>query len=65
MPKCGSENPDSKKFCRECGTKLTRICPQCGPEKLRAEQTYDIMDRVYEILIHKVYDFDGTVNGER
>ena len=30
--KCGSENPDSKKFCRECGAKLTRICLQCGSE---------------------------------
>lgn len=31
-------------------------------EKLEPEKAYDIMDQVYEILIHKVHDFDGTVN---
>ncbi|MFC1877072.1 AAA family ATPase [Thermodesulfobacteriota bacterium] len=27
-----------------------------------AEDAYDIMDQVYEILIHKVHDFEGTIN---
>jgi len=31
-------------------------------EKFGAEETYTIMDQVYEILIHKVHDFEGTVN---
>ena len=31
-------------------------------ERLGAEKAYSIMDQVYEILIHKVHDFDGTVN---
>ena len=31
-------------------------------EKLGAEQMYSIMDEVYEILIHKVHDYEGTVN---
>ncbi len=31
-------------------------------EKLGAEQAYSIMDQVYEILIHKVHDYEGTVN---
>ena len=31
-------------------------------EKLGPEETYGIMDRVYEILIHKVHDYEGTVN---
>lgn len=31
-------------------------------EKLGAEEAYSIMDNVYEILIHKVHDFEGTVN---
>ena len=30
--------------------------------KLGPEETYSIMDRVYEILIHKVHDYEGTVN---
>jgi class 3 adenylate cyclase/predicted ATPase len=31
-PKCGSDNPDSKKFCRKCGERLVIICPQCKAE---------------------------------
>lgn len=31
-------------------------------EKLGPEEAYTIMDEVYEILIHKVHDFEGTVN---
>ncbi|UCF84134.1 MAG: AAA family ATPase, partial [Desulfobacteraceae bacterium] len=31
-------------------------------EKLGPEQAYSIMDQVYEILIHKVHDYEGTVN---
>ena len=31
-------------------------------EKLGSEEMYSIMDEVYEILIHKVHDYEGTVN---
>jgi class 3 adenylate cyclase/tetratricopeptide (TPR) repeat protein len=31
-------------------------------EKLGLEEAYEIMDHVYEILIHKVHDYEGTVN---
>ena len=31
-------------------------------EKLGPEEAYSIMDQVYEVLIHKVHDYDGTVN---
>jgi class 3 adenylate cyclase/tetratricopeptide (TPR) repeat protein len=31
-------------------------------EKLGSEDAYAIMDRVYEILIHKVHEYEGTVN---
>jgi predicted ATPase/class 3 adenylate cyclase len=31
-------------------------------EKLGPEESYTIMDKVYEILIHKVHDYEGTVN---
>ena len=31
-------------------------------EKLGSEETYALMDQVYEILIHKVHDYEGTVN---
>ena len=31
-------------------------------EKIDPEEVYAIMDEVYEILIHKVRDYEGTVN---
>jgi class 3 adenylate cyclase/tetratricopeptide (TPR) repeat protein len=36
---------------------FTLLADRIGPEEL-----YDMMDQVYEILIHKVHDYDGTVN---
>ncbi len=137
-PKCQFENPETRKFCSECGAKLLLICTQCGfenltkdkfcgecghdltfpsgsipkelsfdeklakiqrylpknltqkilaqrdkiegerkqvtvmfcdmegytslTEKLGSEEMYSIMNEVYEILIHKVHDYEGTVN---
>jgi class 3 adenylate cyclase/tetratricopeptide (TPR) repeat protein len=137
-PKCQTDNPEDKKFCRECGADLVHLCPQCGAEvlpsdkfcgdcchdlrkpkepsfkdpsideklekiqrylpkgiaekilaqrdriegerkqvtvlfcdmegftglseKIDPEEVYSIMDQVYEILIHKVHDYEGTVN---
>ena len=137
-PKCQTENPEGKKFCRECGAKLALSCPQCSAkilpgdkfcgecghnltvpsepspkelsfdekidkiqrylpegltekilsqrdkiegerkqvtvmfcdmegftslsEKLGPEDVYDIVDQIYELLIHKVHDYEGTVN---
>ena len=31
-------------------------------ERLGPEEAYSTMDQVYEILIHKVHDYEGTVN---
>jgi len=137
-PNCQTNNPETRKFCRECGNKLPLVCPQCSfenipgdkfcgecghnltvpseptpkdlsfdeklekiqkylpggltdkilaqkgkiegerkqvtvmfcdmegftplVEKLGAEDAYGIMDQIYEILIHKVHDYEGTVN---
>jgi class 3 adenylate cyclase len=36
---------------------FTRLSGRLGPE-----EAYSIMDKVYEILIHKVHDYEGTVN---
>jgi class 3 adenylate cyclase/tetratricopeptide (TPR) repeat protein len=36
---------------------FTALSQQLGPE-----EAYGIMDEVYEILIHKVHDYEGTVN---
>ena len=137
-PKCQTDNPEGKIFCRKCGAKLATVCSQCGSEvipgdeycgdcgyrlsfpskripkelsfdeKLRKiqkylprgltekilaqkgkiegerkqvavlfcdienftplverlgyEEAYSLMDQVYEILIHKIYEYEGTVN---
>ena len=137
-PKCQTENPETRKFCRECGAKLILLCPKCHfenfpgdkfcggcshdlsqlpgaiprelsfdeklakiqrylpkglsekilaqrdkiegerkqitvmfcdmegftalTEKLGPEEIYSLMDQIYEILIHKVHDYEGTVN---
>jgi class 3 adenylate cyclase len=31
-PKCQTDNPDARKFCRECGARLLALCPECGFE---------------------------------
>ena len=36
---------------------FTQFADKLGPEK-----AYGIMDKIYELLIHKVYDYQGTVN---
>jgi class 3 adenylate cyclase len=137
-PQCAFDYKPGKKFCIECGAKLTLKCPGCGSEiegiekfcgecghnlttpsepvvkelsfdekidktqrylpkgltekilsqrnkiegerkqvtvmfcdmegftqfteKLGPEGAYSIMDQVYEILIHKVHNYEGTVN---
>ena len=36
---------------------FTRLTERLGPE-----EAYGVMDQVYELLIHKVHDYEGTVN---
>lgn len=33
-PNCQTENPETKKFCPQCGAKLVKVCLQCGAEIL-------------------------------
>ena len=42
-------------FCDMVG--YTAMCEMLDPE-----EAYSIMDQVYEILIHKVHEYEGTVN---
>lgn len=34
-PKCQSENPNTQKFCGQCGVKLEKVCPKCGSSNHR------------------------------
>ncbi len=36
--KCHTENPKGRKFCRECGTKLSIICPTCNFENVSGDK---------------------------
>jgi len=29
-PECQFDNPDTQKFCGECGSKLEKVCSNCG-----------------------------------
>jgi predicted amidophosphoribosyltransferase len=31
-PACGGENPDGKRFCRNCAAPLTSVCSACGAQ---------------------------------
>jgi hypothetical protein len=37
-PVCHSENPDQRKFCRECGSSLLVVCPRCKSENLPSDK---------------------------
>ena len=37
-PDCHTENPETRKFCRECGTKLLLICPNCSSENIPGDK---------------------------
>ncbi|NNK86307.1 MAG: AAA family ATPase, partial [Desulfobacterales bacterium] len=51
----GERKPVTVMFCDMAG--YTPLAEQWG-----SEEAYAIMDKVYEILIHKVHDYEGTVN---
>ena len=37
-PKCQTDNPETRRFCRECGAKLSQVCPHCGSENLPGDK---------------------------
>jgi class 3 adenylate cyclase len=37
-PKCQIENPETRKFCKECGAKLILVCPNCHFENLPGDK---------------------------
>ena len=37
-PKCRTENPGTRKFCRECGAKLLLVCAECNAENFPGDK---------------------------
>ena len=37
-PECKTNNPDHRKFCRECGANLLLLCPRCSTENLPGDK---------------------------
>ncbi len=37
-PKCQSKNPETRKFCRECGAKLLLVCSECNAENFPGDK---------------------------
>jgi len=37
-PECQTGNPDHRKFCRQCGAKLSILCPQCAAENVPGDK---------------------------
>ncbi|MEJ2284049.1 MAG: adenylate/guanylate cyclase domain-containing protein [Desulfobacterales bacterium] len=68
LPKGLTEKIISQKDRIEGERKLVTVmfCDMAGftslSEKMDPEEVYSIIDQVYETLIHKVHDYDGTVN---
>ena len=37
-PECLTQNPEIRKFCRECGNKLLLICPNCSTDNIPGDK---------------------------
>ena len=37
-PKCQTDNPDTRKFCRECGAKLILSCLKCNSKNVPSDK---------------------------
>ena len=63
-PKCQTENPETRKFCRECGAKLILVCPHCHFENLPADKFCGECGQKLEAkeVIEKV---EPSIEGER
>jgi len=60
-PKCQFENPEGKKFCRECGYDLILACPNCSSEILPSDKycgacRYDLRSVSNKLLCQKSHE---------
>jgi protein phosphatase len=69
-PECKFENPNSNKFCQNCGTSLTeKVCPACGVDvPVNAEQCHNCQEFCgtvwWAIVTRKEMKVDSSVQPE-
>src|SRR6266478_5665441 len=69
---CHYANEDDARFCEQCGQALNITCPSCGSSAIAGytalsaqvgeEALFALMDELYELLIHEVHRYEGTMN---
>jgi class 3 adenylate cyclase len=64
-PKCQTENPKKKKFCHECGAKLSSLCSQCGAEILPGNKFCGECGNKIEGLKEETTNLTADFEGER
>ena len=64
-PKCQTENPEKKKFCHECGAKLSSLCTRCGVEILPSDKFCGECGNKIEGLTEETTKLTADFEGER
>jgi len=65
-PKCLTKNPDTRKFCRECGHKILLICPQCSFENIPGDKFCgECGYKLTELSEDKILTSRSSIEGER
>ena len=62
-PKCQAKNPEMRKFCKECGTKLILLCPKCRFENAPGDKFCGECGHPLEEAV--VERMEPSIEGER
>jgi Double zinc ribbon len=69
-PKCHKENPEGKKFYRECGSDFVLTCPKCASAVLPSDKfcdncRHDLRTAPDKPTVHKISPTPTTADSER